>query len=274
MKKLSDVFKKENNEFLNECVIVAKKFEDSFILAKNRDRPYNPKVKLIHDIVNGIEMVYMLDVDSDWSEGMNEFGISIVNSALFVIRDEGEKNVENRLNVDGKIIRKALESKTVEEAVKAIEKGDLKGHTFVSDGNRIFTIENTENDNVFVDEITSEDNIVRTNHGMKDSNGGYKNGLSYKSSSIRKYNATKLIRSATDKDDVLIKIRKRLYEKDSVLNTKRESGILWTSSQILLDPKNLEVKVTAFSDKIECADVESNIPEGYENKIKLYLDVI
>ena len=33
----------------------------------------------------------MIDVDTDWSEGMNEFGIGLVNSALFVKRDEKEK---------------------------------------------------------------------------------------------------------------------------------------------------------------------------------------
>ena len=36
----------------------------------------------------------MIDVDTDWSEGMNEFGIGLVNSALFVKRDEKEKKLK------------------------------------------------------------------------------------------------------------------------------------------------------------------------------------
>jgi hypothetical protein len=86
----------DTTPFINECIIVAKKFNDGFVLAKNRDRPYDPSLTIIHEIVNGTEIAYALDNDTDWSEGMNEFGIAIINSALMVSRDEAEKNMRKK----------------------------------------------------------------------------------------------------------------------------------------------------------------------------------
>ena len=75
---------------LNECIIISKEVNDKFILAKNRDRAYKPKLEVVHTIINGVEVAYIHDMITDWSEGMNEFGIGIVNSALMVGHDEAE----------------------------------------------------------------------------------------------------------------------------------------------------------------------------------------
>lgn len=278
MKTVSEFTSKANNPFLNECVIVAKKFDDNFILAKNRDRPYNPELCLVHEILDSVEIAYLHDVDTDWSEGMNQYGISIVNSALFVRRDEAEKKGDkaNRHKVDGSIIRDALTKPDIDGAVEIIKtkNGGLKGHTLVTDGKKLISIEITGKDKIFINEISLEDNVVRTNHGLLDGHAGYKNGISYKSSSIRKSNALKQVSKAETKDEVLERLRKRLYKSDSMLNTKRDTKKIWTSSQFLLDPTNLEVKMIAFSNKIDGATVESRIPEGYQPKINITLDVI
>ncbi len=34
--------------FLNECIIVSKEINNKFILAKNRDRAYNPTLEIVH----------------------------------------------------------------------------------------------------------------------------------------------------------------------------------------------------------------------------------
>jgi hypothetical protein len=52
------------------------------ILAKNRDLPYNPEIDIIHEIVNGVEVVYMMDKRNGWIEGLNEYGTGMVNSSL------------------------------------------------------------------------------------------------------------------------------------------------------------------------------------------------
>jgi len=78
---------------LFECIIVSKEINNKFILAKNRDRAYKPTIEIIHTLLNGVEVVYLHDTITDWSEGMNEFGIGVVNSALLVGRDESEHKI-------------------------------------------------------------------------------------------------------------------------------------------------------------------------------------
>ena len=75
---------------INECIIVSKEVKDKFILAKNRDRAYKPKLEVVHTILDGVEVAYLHDTITDWSEGMNEFGIGVVNAALLVGHDEAE----------------------------------------------------------------------------------------------------------------------------------------------------------------------------------------
>ena len=80
-------------KLIKECIIVAKKATDSIILAKNRDRAYNPQIEVVHEIIDGVEIAYLRDTHTDWSEGLNEFGIGIVNTALMVGFDEFEKKI-------------------------------------------------------------------------------------------------------------------------------------------------------------------------------------
>lgn len=279
MKTFKEATAVENNDFINECVIVAKKFDDSFIFAKNRDRPYNPSITLIHDIVDGVEMVYMIDNDTDWSEGMNEYGIGVVNSALMITRDEAEKKKSKDSGKplkDGSIIRDALKMDNVNDIINIIinKDGGLKGHTFVGTADKMYAIEYTSHHEPDVEEHSVNDNIVRTNHGIKHSSAGYQNGLSFKSSAIRKNSASSQIIKAVTPDDVLSKLRKRLFKKDSMLNMKRDTNKLWTSSQLLLDPKRMIVKLIAFSDKTTDVNIDNRLPEGYQPKLKIKLEII
>ncbi|WIC41446.1 hypothetical protein MA9V1_182 [Chryseobacterium phage MA9V-1] len=269
-----------NNEFLNECVIAAKKFDGHFIIAKNRDRPYDPSLTLIHEIIDGIETVWMVDEDTDWSEGMNEFGISIVNSALMVARDEAEKKTAKKEGKkflkDGTIIREALKHSDVEKIIDIIisKDGGLKGHTFVCTKDELYAVELTSKHQPEVQNISDSDNEVRTNHGIKHTSAGYQKGLSFKSSAIRKNSAIAQISKANTPEEVLQRMRKRLYKKDSMLNMKRDTKKLWTSSQLMMDPTNLTIKLVAFSDKTQDLKIDNRLPEGYVPKIKLELQVI
>ena len=86
---LNEIYEEQNKpDLIKECTIAAVRINDGVVLAKNRDRGYKARVEIIHDIVNDVEMVYWRDIDTDWSEGMNEFGIGIVNSSLLVAQDE------------------------------------------------------------------------------------------------------------------------------------------------------------------------------------------
>jgi len=69
---------------INECVVVKIPINNKTILAKNRDRGYKAQIEVIHELIDGVEVIYLKDRLTDWSEGMNEFGIGIVNASLTV----------------------------------------------------------------------------------------------------------------------------------------------------------------------------------------------
>jgi len=76
-------------KYMEECIAIASLFGNDMIIGKNRDRNYNPNLKVVRELTGyGVELCYVVDEDTDWSEGMNSYGIGIVNSALFVKRDE------------------------------------------------------------------------------------------------------------------------------------------------------------------------------------------
>lgn len=121
---------------ISECTSVGIKIDGNILLAKNRDRTYNPNIKIVREIINGTEMIYMYDVDTDYSEGMNEHGIGIVNTTLQGKEDEKEMKVARRykkLSADGHKIRHALSMKHIEDIVKTLDlyKRGLGGHTTI-----------------------------------------------------------------------------------------------------------------------------------------------
>ena len=107
---------------INECIIVSKEVGDKFILAKNRDRMYNPELEIVHTIIDGVEVAYLHDLITDWSEGLNEHGIGVVNSALLVGHDEAEAKIVKkggRPGPDGDKMRNIIKQASIKEALKA-----------------------------------------------------------------------------------------------------------------------------------------------------------
>ena len=165
---------------INECTIVGVKLEDTIILAKNRDRGYTAKMELVHELIDDVEIAYWRDVDTDWSEGMNEYGIGIVNSSLLVVVDEKEgkgvekerksegkekdKPAKKKFAADGGKIRKALTFKTIPEVIRSIvsyigeDKKDvgLKGETIVSDNKNIYVVEMTRKHAPIIKKLTKD----------------------------------------------------------------------------------------------------------------------
>ena len=87
------------------CVIFYININGQIILAKNRDRYYKPEIKIYHEIINGIEVVYIKDSKHGWVEGMNEMGTGIVNSTL--------SNEKKHLHKTSKIYKKYVFKKNV-----------------------------------------------------------------------------------------------------------------------------------------------------------------
>ena len=125
------------------CVIASLYLENQSILVKNRDRKYIANIEIIHELRNGVEVLYIHDIDTDWSEGINEFGIGITNAALLVNEDERQGILENTranaVSYDGKKIREALSLHNIDSTVKYLtdyknknqEHNGLKGITYV-----------------------------------------------------------------------------------------------------------------------------------------------
>ena len=134
MIKLSQVLNNIKSSLLKECTIAGVRLSDGVVLAKNRDRGYNAKMEIVHEIIDNVEVVYWHDVETDWSEGMNEFGIAVVNSSLMVNDDEKEgdkvkaarqEKAENKDKskspkhaTDGAKLRQVLIQKNIRDAVK------------------------------------------------------------------------------------------------------------------------------------------------------------
>ena len=108
-------------QLLDECIIVSKKFGNDMVLAKNRDRAYKPEIEIVHTLINGVEVVYLHDITTDWSEGMNEYGIGIVNASLLVGYDVFLNDYDKEKLNNKRLKRKEGRSDSYEITVKNIK---------------------------------------------------------------------------------------------------------------------------------------------------------
>lgn len=267
---------------INECIVVAKRVGDTLVMAKNRDRAYMPQLEIVHEIVDGVEVAYLRDMVTDWSEGMNEYGIGILNTALMVGYDENEKKIVKKggkPSKDGARIRKALTHKTLGKALTSVVKvdGGVKGHTLVSNPQTAVSVEMTSKHNPKIDirDIDS-DNFVRTNHGYHYADAGYTKGPDYLSSKIRKMSAEKMVDKVdADPIGILQNLRKQLYKQDSPLNMRRDTPKMSTSSQLMLNLTDRVLTLHYFKSKVEKFNgIIVRLPEGYVPKIKIEVEEV
>lgn len=261
--------------FVNECIAAASTVGDNVIIAKNRDRPYKPEIKIIRRLVNGVEVALFHDTTTGWVEGINEFGIGLINTALMVGHDEQEKKLvskSGKKSSDGPRVISALGQKSLKECVKvaATFDGGIKGHTFVVNASQGFVIENTSKHQVDIQPLNMEEVTVRTNHGHLYTDAGYTEGIKYLSSKIRKISAEKQLSNVEDYHQLAHAMRKPLYKEDSMLNMARDTEEMFTSSQIVMNLTTLEMMVYMFESKVEkFHGLTNELPEGYTPKIKI-----
>jgi hypothetical protein len=280
-------------ELIKECTIAAVRLGDSVVLAKNRDRGYKAKIEIVHELIDDVEVVYWRDVDTDWSEGMNEYGIGIVNSSLLVNQDEKEgKEVQKKRNndatetriksYDGEKIRKALSQKTLPQVIKSIvgfsgkDKKDvgLKGETFVSDSNGVYVIEMTSKHSPIIKKLKKETKvIVRTNHGIYHKSVGYTKGEKKKSSHMRLDFAKKHLEDVKTDSEVIDRLKQK-YDKNPFLNPYRTKNMynMQTTGQIMLNLDKKEVTVRMDNDMGEMVGIKNKLPKGHEPKIKIKVE--
>ena len=262
-------------KLLNECIIVSKKFGNDMVLAKNRDRAYKPLIEVVHTLMNGIEVVYLHDITTDWSEGMNELGIGILNTSLLVGYDEKEKQIVSKTgkkSKDGIKIRTALGQKSIGNALKYVVKfnGGVKGHTFVADATHLITVEMTSKHNPVIKQQDPTKSYVRTNHGLAHPDAGYTEGPDYKSSVVRRANAKAAITGLKDWRDELKALRTNKYSHDNPNNMSRDTDKMMTTTQMQLNLTKKIFTLNYFGDRIEgFRGIRSELPSDYMPKIQI-----
>ncbi len=264
---------------ITECIIVSKEVNDKFILAKNRDRAYKPKLEIVHTIIDGVEVAYLHDMITDWSEGMNEFGIGAVNSALLVGHDEAEKKLVKKVGKpgpDGDKMRHIISQKTLKDALKSCLQYTgksnlaLKGHTFISSPKHMISVEATSKHKPDVKLHNTEHPVVRTNHGHLFTDAGYTNGIKYLSSKMRKISAEKSVDKVSDLEQIAAAMRKEFFPKESQLNMRRQAKEMFTSSQTIMNLTDKILEIEYFESKVESFEgVRTELPKDYQPKIQI-----
>ena len=286
MIKLKDILFKSKSP-LRECIITHTVMDDKVLLAKNRDRAYNPTISIVRELIDGVEVVYILDKDTDWSEGMNSYGIGILNSALMVTADENEKKIIKKKGgkpgPDGGKIRAALAKPKLSQAIRSITnyKGggeySLMGHTFICSPKDSLSIEVTSKHIPVINRLDKKLNHARTNHGYDYPDSGYTTGKNKISSETRWRIAQKILDTAKNPSDILdglstyfsTNMRNNPYrDKDKVVNPS-EKDVLSTSTQILMNLNDLIFNVRIDKDKCEFTGINDTTPSDYTPKIKI-----
>lgn len=317
MKRLStlmnEALAEENNvsesQAINECVIVGRKVsidangkEDSsetpsYVLAKNRDRSYDANLSIVHKIENGVEIAILQDTDTLFAEGMNEFGIGIVNASLSLadenigVAGKGKKGDKDKSKdadkglisrskfaSDGVKITHALGMTNLEDAIHMCKtwnpKGGtngINGNTLVATDDSLYTITSTSVHPAVSSKLDGLDLIVYTNHSDVHSDAGYQPGTKdYKSSSTRKLKAEENLKDAITPSQIATQMAVQNYGAKSNLNPRRSTDKLKTSSTMVLDLKNKHFHLVLYKDFVkEFKGVINLLPSDYEPKIKI-----
>lgn len=211
------------------CILTALHTKDyGWIGCKNRDRNYKPKIRILQSFKDNVESLVIYDEITTYSEGVNEFGVCILNTATAVDEDESaaqdalrsKENNTNLDNPDGLMIRKSLKFKSPKETAEYLAKSELIGHTVVFNKNECYILEGGMDETQFFsnrEEIeknisfkppklkyvytlrkaSNDEIIIRSNHGIDLPWLGYQSGMgdkqevSRKSSDSRSRYATK-----------------------------------------------------------------------------------
>jgi hypothetical protein len=264
---------------IGECIVTAGGLNNDVILAKNRDRMFQPTIQVVRKLSkSGIEMALMYDKRTKYVEGMNEYGIGIINSTLLNTEDSTIGHSYN--NRQGNVIHRALCCKNLKDAINVVisHKGGSEGHTMIGSGKRLFHIEKSYHLGTKVTELDASSGFdVRTNHGFNFPKAGFvpKDGSNYLGSHIRKAYAEIELLRAKDDTDVLRLLRQQPFEPDSNYNMRRtlktQRG-MFTSNQLLMNLTQLEFRLNWFSDWCDFDGImEEAWPEDREKKIKIYV---
>jgi len=244
------------------CIVALGQWGSDRVLFKTRDRNYRTCISFYHELRHGVEILYFKDDLTGWIEGMNQYGISIINATLMPVVDESRR--KDSAKCDGEIILKALEQKTVEDSMDMIceYKNGLYGHTVISSADKSYSVEYFEGEEPICKELNpNEDVHVRTNHGIDIPHAGFQKGDGRKSAITRRLRALKALRKTESKDGIIENIYKyRPNSFDDPYNMVRNipKG-LKTSCQYVMDPQEKSFNFYTLPYKVRILGYKCNV---------------
>jgi len=266
------------------CIISVGEWGGKKCLFKNRDRNYTPDIRIYHKVIDGVEVLYMKDELTGWCEGLNEYGIGIVNAALAVHADEkagkagkgksDDPATQNTLR-DGKRMLKGLACKSLDDAVEAVKThmGGLRGHTFVADPEKTVSLEATWRGHDFHQrKLPQSRKHVRTNHGQFYQDAGYTedSGDDYLSSLARRDQAMKLLRGIDAYDQIAPTIYgKRRKDKADPLNMVKMTDGMRTNTQVVMNLSDGEMLFYLLPGQVEFLGYQNDLPKNRKPKLTL-----
>jgi len=271
------------------CVVSVKYISGyGWIGAKNRDRNYKTDVKIVQSNRHGIQRLYIDDKLSRWSEGVNEYGLSIISASFSVKSDEkeGDKIILKRKNKrgqigyyspDGRAIRKALLEKNPEKALKVLINFNLAGATYIFNENECYILEggytvrkddaSKDNPREYKYKVVKLDPnkdgySCRTNHGITMPQLGYHTNptderliKARKSSEKRLEYALKFTKKEISNPSEMLDKLAKCPDSDKFMNPMRiedvKKGVMVTTGQLLIIPKERSLHYRPIYSSVE-----------------------
>ena len=278
------------------CVILYTEIDGKKILAKNRDRTYKPRIELIHEIVNGIEIAYIRDLKTGWIEGMNEIGCGLINSTLNMNESKHIKKIKKVvLKTKKNKIYNALcerkKSKVFYDLIKHSNNKEtnnvLEGHTLMMFNGEVFHIENNVFNNFIIKKVNKP--VVFTNHGINLKEEGFTEGKKGFSSFMRQKMVETELKNNTDVDlydDFVSNVMNVNYTnidprfhsyRDKKLSLKRnkhlnnEQNFISTTGQLILNITDKEFVYYTDTNNSETVKYINKLPSDYVPKIRVII---
>jgi hypothetical protein len=281
------------------CVIIYTNINNKEIFAKNRDRVYKPVINIVHEIIDGVEIIYFKDLITGWIEGFNEFGTCMVNSSLDTRNRHDNTLLINKIKqkpeylkshrVKGNIFFDMLHDENLRHDIDTcFKKKDncptiVEGHTLLHINNECYHIEKLlKNKHFQLKKLKKNKTFVFTNHGIN-TDGGYLNGKKGVSSYLRKHIIDNEIGDNNlENIDDLLKIMNTSYTnidprfhpyRDGVISKKfinvKDVNYVSTTCQLII---NITDKIFNYFTDInneENVKYINNLPKNYKPKITI-----
>ena len=160
------------------CVVAVRFFPKvGWCGVKNRDRMYEPTVNIRKSRRGGLERLFMWDENTNYAEGLNENGVSVINASVISKLGKADEKIsgdestnQKYYSPDGKRIRDALMETSVSAAVENLIENQMAGNTYVFDADEAYLLEGGWKDDQYHHRVVKCDHDkgshVRTNHGL------------------------------------------------------------------------------------------------------------